>query len=106
MISESQLEDALRFLAESDIPAAELKADVERAEYLAKKKKALVFELSQGTVAERNAASEVSAEYQESLEFYFTALKNYHALANKRATHMIVIDVWRSQNASLRRGNI
>lgn len=100
------MESALDLLASTDEPCAEFKADVERAEYKAKKKKSVVFELSEGTVAERNAASETSAEYQTALEGYFTALQSYHALTNKRATQMILIDVWRSQNASMRRGNL
>lgn len=106
MITEAQMEDALRFLAESDQAHAELKTNVERAEYMAKKKKAAIFTLSEGTVADRQAASETSDEYQLALGSYFTALQDYNTLNNKRATRMILIDVWRSVNASMRRGNI
>lgn len=106
MITESQMEDALRFLAESDQAHAELKTNVERAEYMAKKKKAAIFTLSEGTVADRQAVSETSEEYQLALGSYFTALQGYNSLNNKRATRMILIDVWRTLESSRRRGNV
>lgn len=106
MITEAALEDALSFLASTDEPCASLKADTERAEMRAKKKKAAVFEMTDGTVADRNAASEVSSEYQSALEDYFKALQAYSTMQNRRATKVIVIDVWRSQEASKRMGHV
>ena len=98
------MEKALAYLATTDEPCADLRADMERAEYKAKRTKAAIFQLSEGSVAERNAVAETSGDTQEAYEGYFKALRDFEAMKNKRSTEEIVIDTWRSLNANRRQG--
>lgn len=77
---------------------------MERTEFKAKAVKAAVFKLADGSVADRNAIADTSAETHAAYEEHFKAMHAYHALANKRGTEAIVIDAWRSLNAARRQG--
>lgn len=107
MISEKRLSEALTFLAESDLQAAELLAEMERAEFKAKAVKDAVFlHGEEGTVADRAAKAGSSADYHTAMARYFDAVKQYNAVRNKRQTEALVVDVWRSLESSRRKGNI
>jgi len=106
LINETRLQKALTYLAETDEPAAALRADVERAEFKAKAIKDSVFLHSEGTVAERTALSGTHQDYAGAMEAYFMALKASDAMRNKRATETIVVDAWRSLNSGRNKGNI
>lgn len=104
MIPDARAEQALRYLAETDEPCADAKANMERAEYKAKAVKAAVFLHAQGTVAERQAEAESAQAHQDALSAYFDAVKAYSHLANKRETERIVMDTWRTVQANRRHG--
>lgn len=106
LINEARLEKALKYLAETDEPAAGLRADVERAEFKAKATKDAMFTRLSGSVAERQANAGASELYAEAMEVYFTALKASEAIRNKRSTESIVVDTWRSLNSGRNKGNI
>lgn len=103
MISDDRAEAALNFLAETDEEAAELKANVERCEYKLKALKATVFSLSEGTVADRNATVEMSAEVQRAWNAHCDAIKAYNTVANKRTTQVLIAEVWRTCSANRRK---
>jgi hypothetical protein len=96
------MEQALAYLAETDEPCAVLRADVERAEFKAKRTKAAVFQISDGTVADRNANAETSSETEQAYSGYFDALQKFDAMKNKRSTEAIVFEAWRSLNSNRR----
>jgi hypothetical protein len=104
VISEDRAEKALRYLAETDLPCAEAKADMERAEFKAKAVKQQTFLHSSGTVAERQATAEASEEHSAAQNDYFASIKVYSHMANKRETERIVLDCWRSIQANRRAG--
>ena len=106
LITEVRLQKALTYLAETDEPAAAMRADVERAEFKAKAVKDAMFLHAEGTVADRSAKAGASAEYAQAMESYFQTLKDSDAMRNKRATESIVIDAWRSLNSGRNKGNI
>lgn len=106
LIDEARLQKALTYLAQTDEPAAALRAEVERAEFKAKAVKDAVFLHSVGSVAERNAIAGTAQTYAEAMEAYFTALKASDAMRNKRGTETIVVDAWRSLNSGRNKGNI
>lgn len=106
LINESRLQKALTYLAETDEPAASLRADVERMEFKAKVTKDAIFMVAQGSVAERTAFAGTNIEYQKAMDAYFEALRISDAMRNKRATESIVIDTWRSLNSGRNKGNI
>jgi hypothetical protein len=106
MIDEKRLEQALVYLATTDDPCADLRADMARTEFKAKSVKAAIFKLAEGSVGLREATAETAPETVAAYEAHFKAMHAYHAMTNKRATEVIVIDTWRSMNASRRMGSI
>jgi hypothetical protein len=106
MISEERCEKALRYLAETDEQAAELKADVDRSEYKAKTLKAAAFLHLEGTVADREAKALQQESVMEAYMVHFKAIRDYQAVANKRAMQVLIVEVWRSLQANRRVGNV
>lgn len=106
MVSDDRMEKALRFLAETDRPCAEAKVEAERMEYRAKAARQAVFLHESGTVAERQARAELHADVTVAMDAYFAALATWQQLQHKRGTEQIVIEVWRSLNASRRQGHV
>lgn len=106
MVSEQRLEKAMVYLSETDEKAADLKADVDRSEYKAKTTKATTFLHMTGTVAEREAEALKANETQDAYRAHFQAIRDYQAVANKRELERLVVEVWRSENANRRVGNI
>lgn len=103
-ITQQRMEEALEYLTDTDEPCAALRADMERAEFQAKRTEQAVFKISDGTVADRTAEAKTHGQTIDAYNKYFDAMKSYHAMANKRATESIVIDTWRSLNANRRQG--
>ena len=106
MIDEKRLSKALTYMAETDEPCAELKADMERAEFMAKATKDAIFMRLDGTVAERAAQAGSHEEYAGAMGVYFGNLKRFEAMRNKRQTESLIVDVWRSLNSSRNKGNL
>ena len=103
-ITQQRMEEALEYLSDTDESCAALRADMERAEFRAKRTEHAIFKISDGTVAERTADAKTSPDTEAAYEKYFQAMHAYHAMSNKRATESIVIDTWRSLNANRRQG--
>jgi hypothetical protein len=106
MIDEARLAKALTYLATTDEPCAELRTDMERAEFKAKAIKDVVFRHLSGSVADRQAEAGTAEEYTEAMDAYFDTMQKYEAMRNKRTTETIVVETWRSLNASRRQGNV
>lgn len=106
LINETRLQKALTYLAETDEPAAGLRADVERAEFKAKEIRDAVFLVVTGTVAERQAIAGTHKDYTAAMNDYFLAMRASDAMRNKRSTESIVIDCWRSLNSGRSKGLI
>lgn len=106
IVSEERMEKSLRYLAETDQEEANLKGEVARSEAKWKAKRDIVFRHLDGTVADRTAEANTHPDVLVALEEHHSAITNHAAVYNKRKTEMIIIDVWRSENASRRIGNI
>jgi hypothetical protein len=106
VINENRLERAMKYLAETDELAAALRAETDRSEFKAKQVKATVFLTSEGTVAEREARALIYESTTQAYDAHFKAIREYHAVANKRALEQLVVELWRSINANRRMGNI
>lgn len=96
----------MTYLAETDERAADLKAEVDRSEYKAKVTKATVFLHMTGTVAEREAEALKANETQDAYRAHFQAIRDFQAMANRRELERLVVEVWRSENANRRVGNV
>lgn len=106
LIDDTRLETALKKLAQTDGPIADLHADVERAEFRAKAIKDAIFLRSEGSVAERNAIAGTHPEYGAAMETYFAALQAHDTMKNERGREVLVIDVWRSLSSARTKGII
>lgn len=103
-LNQDRMEDALAYLSDTDELCANLKADVERAEWKAKRTEDAVFLRLTGTIAERTADSKTHVEAQAAWNEYFRLLKDFECIRNKRSTESIVVEAWRSVNSNRRQG--
>lgn len=105
MITDDQVERAIKYLAETDEQHAMAKANRVRLEQLRKTSKAIGFLDTDGTVAEREAEAYSSAAYQKVISDYSASVYDEQLLVNKRLRAQLTIDVWRSENANRRQGS-
>ncbi len=106
IVSESRLQKALTYLAETDESAANAKALMIGIENQEKTILGTVFLEMSGTVAEREAGARSSQALKDWQSQYKDAVYNYEILRNKRNTESLIVEVWRSLNANQRKGNI
>lgn len=105
MISEERLEKALTFLATTDERSADLKGQVARKEYGAKLARSKIYLVSEGSVEARKAKAEVSVEVEQAEDELAQAIVEHEKVKAKRATEELIVEVWRSVEASRRQGN-
>ena len=103
-ITTERMEKAITYLAETDQTCADLRADMERAEFKAKAIRDALFMRLTGTVAERTAQAGAMAEYHEAMNRYFGFVSAYESVKNKRSTEAIVCECWRSVNSNRKQG--
>jgi len=103
---EKQVEKALMYLAESEEAYARAIAKREAAEAAAKVAREVGFLEAEGTVAERTAQATTCRAYRQSLSEIETAVFDAELLKAKRQRAMLVIEVFRTLEASRRRGTI
>ena len=102
-LDEDRIGKALRYLAETDLNYAEAKAALESAEILRKRVRARVFLVEDGTVAERNAEAETHCDAEAADDQYVQAIKTFEELKARRQRAELLIDVWRSLEATRRK---
>jgi hypothetical protein len=95
---------ALQYLATTDEPCANLKAEVARKEYLCKLAESKAFMLADGPIEKRKAEAKSSLPVQEAQDEYFQAIAEFEKVKAKRETESLVCEVWRSLNANRRQG--
>jgi hypothetical protein len=102
-ITLERCENAMFFLAESDDSFALAKTDVLRAEILAKRVRAKVFVLKEGSIEARKAFAENEAEVVAADDELLRATLEYESLRAKRQRAELLIDVFRTVEASRRK---
>jgi len=103
MVSDDRMEKALRFLAETDDELANAEGDLLRAQKLVEMVKDKVFLSSSGSIPERKAHASLNSEVAQLEEKEIQALVAHRQLRTKRETEKILIDVWRTYQANLRK---
>ena len=109
MISEQRLEKALIYRAETDEDHAKLKTQVE---YLDWKKKKLKGDFITNKCSDnlslvvRGEKWYASEEYGKFIEEHKEVYEKFNIMDNKRKTEGIIIDLFRTLEASRRKGNI
>jgi hypothetical protein len=97
------MENAMSWLAETDADYAIAKTDVLRAEILAKRIRAKVFMLKEGSIEARKAFAENEGEVVAADDELLRATLEYESLRAKRQRAELLIDVWRSVESSRRK---
>lgn len=108
MISVDRVEAALKWIAEHIEAHATAKADLEREQERKKVVKAMLVTTKYSDMS--NAAAEnyayADVVYADQLETVHKASVHYHVLDEKMKKEDLVIQVWRSINANMRRENV
>lgn len=98
------MEAAMEFLADSDMPYAQAKTDLVKAEILCKRVRAREFIAADGSSVEaRKAAAEGAGEVIAADDALIAATLTFEALRARRQRAEILIDVFRTLEASRRK---
>lgn len=97
---------SLEYLADTDETCAQAKASMKYYEHHLKTVKALDFLDATGTQKDRESQAYAGNNYDKCKQAYRDAVFEYEKYNNKRKTAELTIEVWRSQNANRRNGNI
>jgi len=106
VITDQRLEAALTFIAESDLQIGHWRAEVLRSEFLVKSAIALAFKAQEGSIEERKQSALLTSEVKEANERHFKAVLEYEKLKAQRERQYIVIELYRTMSANLRRGQL
>ena len=99
----NRMEAALEHLSDTDEPFAEAKTNMLRCEIVCKRVRARVFIQEEGSVEVRKAKAEGHSEVIAADDAYVEATLAFESLRASRSRAEIVIEVWRSVNASQRK---
>lgn len=106
MISFERAEKALEYRISTDSEVGRLKAYYEK---MSDHKKVILSELfnsTTGTNAERTHKALASDEYKEQLELIEEAHRKFESVRAKRDTADLLIQMWRSYNSAVKKGNM
>ena len=108
MITEKRLEESLKYLAETDEKSAEASANVKYLDRLLKRKNALYItgEASLKSVSAKEQGFYASDTYEKAVEELFQAEIKSSTLENKRDKEGLIVDLFRTLEASRRKNNI
>lgn len=107
MISEDRVEKALEFIRDKSGELGQWKAAIESSKHRAKVLESESFLSSKGkadTVSEREHLSRIDSSAQEAWQEHHDAIREYHILLTRVKAAELTIEIWRSQNASARKG--
>ena len=102
-LNEDKIGQILTYLASTDDAFAEAKGALESAEILRKRVRARAWIDSEGTAGERQAEAEVADDTQAADDAYIAAKVAFEKLKAKRERGGLLIDIWRTLEASRRR---
>lgn len=103
LVSKDRAEKALFYMAETDRTFAGLKAEVERHNYLCKRRRATIFLLQDsGSIEQKKAIAETSREVIEAERDRTDVLAGYEEIAAKRKTEQLILDIYRTEESTRR----
>jgi hypothetical protein len=103
MVNEQQLEKAMLYLAQTDAEYAAEKAELLKCEILCKRVRARIYVTVDGAVEQRKAQAETHPEVIAADDALVTTTQKFETLKARRQRAEIVIEVWRSLEASRRK---
>ncbi len=106
-ISDSRMEKALTYLAQTDEEAARAKSLMIGIE---EQKRTVIsiamLESNEKTAAMKEVDARTSDAYISWASDYTKAVYEYERIRNKRITEATIVDAWRSYNSNKKKGNI
>ena len=108
MITEERLEKALKYLSDTDEQSAEANANVKYLDRLLKRKKALFImdDRELKSISAKEQGFYASDIYKNAVEELFKAEVKSATMGNKRDKEGLIIDLFRTLEASRRQHNI
>ena len=108
MITEERLEKALKYLSDTDEQSAEANANVKYLDRLLKRKKALFImdDRELKSISAKEQGFYASDIYNSAVDELFNAEVKATTLENKRDKEGLIIDLFRTLEASRRQHNI
>ena len=106
IVPTNRLELALTRIAESDERCAELKGNMLRCEFLAKTAESVAFKACEGSIEDRKHQARLTPEVQSAWERYFQAVVEYEKCKARREREFTLIELYRTEQASLRRATV
>jgi hypothetical protein len=106
MITEDRAEGAVEYLRDSAAEYGRLRGHMEYCDGNLRRVKSLQMLGLEGSVADREARAYASESYRVALEEHRGAVEGYETMRALREAAVYTIEVWRSQNAARRQGNV
>ena len=108
MITEKRLEESLKYLADTDEESASANANVKYLDRLLKRKKALHItgNKEDKSISAKEQTYYASDIYKAAIDELFDAEVKSNTLDNKRDKEALIIDLFRTLEASRRKNNI
>lgn len=106
MTNDPVIDSNINFLAETDEVHAQLKAKTEAIKDAIKHAKGKFVTESKDSVSKAEAAFYASSEYKNAIDMMQKSNEKLFKLQNQRSTANLKIDVWRTLEASRRKGNV
>lgn len=106
-LNADRVEQALKYIAQTDIEHAQLSGSVKQLEELLKAVKAREYLKSAGSSdGARKAEAECSASYTKAVKEWSDVLVEFKTIDNLRNREFLIIDLFRTLEASRRKGNL
>lgn len=98
------VEEAMNYLVNTDFICADAKVNAERWKYVSKRKRSHVIITESGTGPVKNAKAEIADEVVKADDEYFKCLQEFEQMSARRKTMQLVVEVWRTEQANMRKG--
>lgn len=105
-LNADRVEQALKYLAQTDVNHAELSGRVKQLEELLKSVKAKEYLNATGTDGNRTSVALSSQTYIDAVNEWSEAVIAFKTVDNLRNREMLIVDLFRTLEASRRKGNL
>jgi hypothetical protein len=106
IISDKEVERAIRYLEQTDLEVADWKVAVMRAEHMVDVTESTVYQAASGSIEDRKRFAKASPEVMTKQEELFRAVRNHEMIRAKRKRAELMVELWRTLSANRRQGNI
>lgn len=104
MITDDRAEKACEFIRDNAQRHGQLKGAKAFHEHEIKRRKAIAYISSEGSVAERQAHSEIDEDVRAAISKLIESITEESELADKIKAAELTYEIWRTQQANMRKG--